>query len=51
MNIYFLREREKKKSVPFRTAPELFAAVCRSPRICQTIHMYTLRTDCLNNYK
>lgn len=48
MYIYFLR---KKKICYFQNSSELLAAACWSPQICQTINMYTLRTDCLNNYK
>lgn len=48
MYIYFLR---KKKICYFQNGFELFVAACWSPQICQTINMYTLGTDCLNNYK
>lgn len=47
MYIYFLR----KKICYFQNGSELFVAACWSPPICQTVSMYILPTDCLNNDK
>jgi hypothetical protein len=41
----------KKKNLLLSEGLKLFTAACWSPQICQTVNMYALPTDCLNNDK